>query len=388
MQFKPDPLEFEKSGESVLAPVFKSYVFSLRHAFDFSGRATRFEYWVYIISLWATKWVAYILLSIAIGVVLDGELVILLLILNIFVGMMTLGIHARRLQDVGISGLWQVFYLVPLVLSGIILNGSIADGFTFAFTCIFLFWPGEKEENRFGINPREYSNDEKNASLDRDILPSLLKPEMIDRLYSSFAKYPKPTEIDGCPCCLDSKDIDQLLSQELRQTSESLLFSYSFSVFYTVGSIPDFKYFLPRILEINSSVYCRNIDPEIILGKLVYANWDEWPDDEVEAVRKYLLATMNCFLNSDHLGDLAEEEIVSDLTGWLCGISRCEKNVGPYIDTINIVGNTQRVLMLKQSLLEVFHEEPEYSFWFDDDKVPYSERLQYNRELLKNWATE
>jgi uncharacterized membrane protein YhaH (DUF805 family) len=156
--FKPDPLEQEKSGESFLKPFFKSYLFSLRHSYDFTGRATRFEYWVYIVLLWATKWLIYILLTIAIDTVLGGELVILPFILNVLVVVMTLGIHARRLQDIGISGLWQVFYIAPLVLNGIILNPSIAGGFTFAFTCIFLFWPGEKEENRFGINPRVASD--------------------------------------------------------------------------------------------------------------------------------------------------------------------------------------------------------------------------------------
>ncbi len=157
MEFKPDPLEQEKSGDSFLKPFFKSYLFSLRHAYDFTGRATRFEYWVYVILLWATKWLLFIGLTIAIDTIFDGELTILPFILNVLVAVMTLGIHARRLQDIGISGLWQVFYIIPLVAGWIFLNPSIAGGFTFAFTCIFLFWPGEKEENRFGIDPRDMS---------------------------------------------------------------------------------------------------------------------------------------------------------------------------------------------------------------------------------------
>lgn len=154
-QFRPDPLLQEKSGESFLKPFFESYLFSLRHAIDFSGRATRFEYWVFIILLWVTKWLLLILLTEAISLVFDGELLILSFIMNVLVAVMTVGIHARRLQDIGISGLWQVFYIIPLVLNGIALNASIASGFIFAFSCIFLFWRGETEENRFGPNPRQ-----------------------------------------------------------------------------------------------------------------------------------------------------------------------------------------------------------------------------------------
>ena len=38
----------------------------------------------------------------------------------------------------------------------------------------------------------------------------------IDNLYSAFARIPKPQEIDGCECCVDERDLERLLSFNVR----------------------------------------------------------------------------------------------------------------------------------------------------------------------------
>ncbi len=74
---------------------------------------------------------------------------------------------------------------------------------------------------------------------------------------------PKPSSIQGCPCCVDNKEICSLLSTPLREITGGELSSYSSSAFLTVGREADYLYFLPRIVEIG----------------FTEAGW--WPDIEV-----------------------------------------------------------------------------------------------------------
>jgi hypothetical protein len=75
----------------------------------------------------------------------------------------------------------------------------------------------------------------------------------IDAVYAAFASVPKPLRIDGCACCVDENEVTVLLTKPLREISPSALSSYASSVFLTVGDKQDFRYFLPRILEISVS---------------------------------------------------------------------------------------------------------------------------------------
>jgi uncharacterized membrane protein YhaH (DUF805 family) len=95
------------------------------HYADFSGRATRQQYWMYILYS--------LLLGIALGIfgldMIAGLLSLALLIPNIAIG-------ARRLHDIGKSGWWQLIAFIPFV--GVI---------------ILIVWfatRGEAEANRFG----------------------------------------------------------------------------------------------------------------------------------------------------------------------------------------------------------------------------------------------
>src|SRR5689334_9546778 len=89
----------------------------------------------------------------------------------------------------------------------------------------------------------------------------------LEALYRSFAA-PVPVKIEGCPCCLDRKEVKTLHSKPLQEQSDEDLGPYTFSVFLTVGSVTDFRYFLPRIMELSAIVPDWWPSPEIVVGKL------------------------------------------------------------------------------------------------------------------------
>ena len=81
---------------------------ALQRYADFSGRATRTEYWMYILF--------YIIILIVLSAV-DWVLGIGVLGILFTLGLLipSIAIAARRLHDTGRSGWWQLVALVPLI---------------------------------------------------------------------------------------------------------------------------------------------------------------------------------------------------------------------------------------------------------------------------------
>jgi hypothetical protein len=111
----------------------------------------------------------------------------------------------------------------------------------------------------------------------------------IERLYSVLSRYRTPRQLEGCPCCTSPTEGDALIRKPLRTLTAPELEHYAFKALTTWGSIEDYKYFLPRIIELTAegSLLC---DIEITLGKLQYGSFHEWPADEQQAVRDFVVA--------------------------------------------------------------------------------------------------
>jgi hypothetical protein len=110
-----------------------------------------------------------------------------------------------------------------------------------------------------------------------------------DELYREFA-IPAPPVIEGCPCCIDTRGVDALLTMPLRQLSGDALWRYTTGAFLTVGGERDFRYLLPRIFEIASVDAGDSPGAEIVLGKLKRANWKTWPERERRAIEEFVNA--------------------------------------------------------------------------------------------------
>lgn len=106
-------------------------------------------------------------------------------------------------------------------------------------------------------------------------------------LYAEF-KAPAPRHIEACPCCLDQDEIDALINTPLKELNADQLSSYMGSLFHTVGNVIDYKYFLPRIFELNIEDPPWMVGTEIVMDKLRLAEWQSWPNSEKDAVQLFI----------------------------------------------------------------------------------------------------
>lgn len=99
---------------------------------DFTGRARRKEFWMFVLF--------YFIFSIVLGII-DGIIGVQLLGLLFSLGSLipSLAIGARRLHDTGRSGWWQLLYLIPLI--GLIIM------------IVFLVQDSQAD-NEYGPNPK------------------------------------------------------------------------------------------------------------------------------------------------------------------------------------------------------------------------------------------
>ena len=106
---------------------------------NFSGRACRSEFWYFILATFLVSTIISII-EIATGMVdiESSEMGILSWIFTLLLFIPSLSVTARRLQDRGWSGWWQLLYLTIVgILIIVVLN----------------ILPAKEDENKWGRNP-------------------------------------------------------------------------------------------------------------------------------------------------------------------------------------------------------------------------------------------
>jgi len=139
-------------------------------------------------------------------------------------------------------------------------------------------------------------------------------------LYGSF-KLPVPEVIEGCPCCISTRGGDVLLTTPLREITGQQLWRYVSGAFLTVGNVRDFRYLLPRILEVSVTDPANANDPEIVIGKLALAEWRSWSDHEQQAIESFLDAWFDLAILRD-MQNAAHGPIGWEAESVLCGAAR------------------------------------------------------------------
>ena len=140
---------------------FKNY-------FNFKGRASRSEYWWAYLALVIVSVVIMIAEGLAMGIDYAGSGVAS----NLFTFATLIGwlsLNARRLQDRGHTGWWQLAFfvpLIPMIYFGILFLFTEDQAHAISLFLVFLLWivvfitfivmlclPPKEDENKWGRNP-------------------------------------------------------------------------------------------------------------------------------------------------------------------------------------------------------------------------------------------
>ncbi|USH01405.1 DUF805 domain-containing protein [Grimontia kaedaensis] len=111
------------------------YIYALRNFSDFSGRARRKEYWMFLL----INIIIFILISI-IQKAVHIPHVDIHMIYSLFIAIPAFAVSVRRLHDIGKSGWWALLALIPIVGSLVLLYFHTKDS--------------EEGDNLYGSNPK------------------------------------------------------------------------------------------------------------------------------------------------------------------------------------------------------------------------------------------
>lgn len=196
--------------------------------------------------------------------------------------------------------------------------------------------------------------------------------QAIEGLYAAFRDQPPARAIEGCRHCLDDEEIAILLRTPLRAITEQQLTPYASSVFLTLGSVSDFLYFLPRILEVSATDDNWYPLPEIVGRAIANTKPDTWSTARRSALEQLLHAIIEGAI---------ESRDYDKLDSWLCAIGRMGLPVEPYLNLVEASRDAvlgyfcQNATELQEGrLANAFWELPNQAHetiveWFNTDKV-------------------
>jgi hypothetical protein len=197
--------------------------------------------------------------------------------------------------------------------------------------------------------------------------------DAIEELYRVFASYPLHKPFLGCPCCHKEGHNLVIESKPLRALTYDDIQQYASDAITTWGDEDDFRHFLPRIFELlPESVSSHLSDAEIILGKLHYANWEQWPAPERMAFHNYLRALWRAAIEYSY----GEDDWDENPGGWLCAIAQAEHDLTPYLSDWIAAPSTTAVRNLVSFILnevDFTRREVHGAFW--DNRKPQAQQV-------------
>jgi len=198
----------------------------------------------------------------------------------------------------------------------------------------------------------------------------------IEKLYTAFSDVPKPLIIEGCPCCIERKGVDVLLTTPLRQITPDQLRNYAFSVFNTVGCVEDFLYFLPRILEISASDMSWSPNPELVSAKMKTAGFREWQELRKSTIVSYYNSVLEIALGPELSG--------WEIDTWICALGQIFPDISTFLE---------RLQDHPQKVVEYYEENSDglvkgrltNSFWDDESALAYDQVMAwFKSEPIRN----
>ena len=158
--------------------------------------------------------------------------------------------------------------------------------------------------------------------------------KLVQDLYAAFADVTKPNKLDGCRlgCCMPKEDENVLLNQPLSHSDPEILWYYIQDAMWTVGNKHDFKYYVPRLLELGLTEpeYSHGGNfisfPETFGKKLRMAGFDEWTEVQRNLIDEVIYQIMI---------DEARRKAFYSFSGWMCAICYINLDKKRYLDFLD-----------------------------------------------------
>ena len=197
----------------------------------------------------------------------------------------------------------------------------------------------------------------------------------IEKLYDTFAKYQGLSKLEGSPLYGDL-DIwnKELRSKKLRELTDEDLSRFAGKVILTWGDENDYRYYLPRILELTAylktpyevwTIYCRLED----------AKWKTWDIEEQNAINDFTIELWDNILNDN--SERAEwefKEYFNTIANFYPDFSQ----------VLNIWETKENFTSIKYLTNYIFEERHNI---FDNNFIDNRKKNSKNIEQFKTWLT-
>ncbi|WP_437568512.1 hypothetical protein [Sorangium sp. So ce542] len=91
--------------------------------------------------------------------------------------------------------------------------------------------------------------------------------------------------VEGCPCCVSPGEARALHHVARESAPAEAIGRFAFKAMTTWGEPRDFRWFLPRVLELMAIEQVGALCFELVAGKILSAGFAAWPESEREVVR-------------------------------------------------------------------------------------------------------
>lgn len=146
----------------------------------------------------------------------------------------------------------------------------------------------------------------------------------VERLYEVFAQVPRPLKVEGCAHCVAPDEDRPLLAGPVRSLGVDVLRRYATDALILWGDVPQFRYFLPRLLELAADNEFDWPNPEVVFSKLSRGGWTEWAADERVAISAFLARWWEV--------KVADDCSFPDIGSVLCSLGLTGITLVPFLD--------------------------------------------------------
>ncbi len=200
----------------------------------------------------------------------------------------------------------------------------------------------------------------------------------VERLYDVFNRYPRPSTFSGCQCCIDRTQpriAGKLTKDLLHADFSDYIIDAPFDGSAGIGTVNDFKHFLPRMLELMAPAHSQLGYPsDCLMRKLAKLDWRQWLKAEAEAIEEFFeafwLDVLICPKNN------------WDADDFIARVAALGLDISPFLET-------WRVQIDQKAIKKFVAIRYRFSDWFNrkDDCADMPEQARNGRQWLTDSKT-